>query len=150
MKKGSHFVIALTMIVLISVAPACAPVKKELPEGARETACIEGIVWFQTPSDADPLPYPQTQVTAWRHGTKEALAEAKADNNGKYCIEIPVGDDAVDLRVWGLQNLEGTSYVCNGSRDNIALGTSIKRCGEDCMKINIETQCTQDFRKRRQ
>jgi hypothetical protein len=40
-----------------------------------------------------------------------------------------------------MERMEGKSYICDGSAQNIDLGKGPKKCGEDCFKADIVTQC---------
>jgi hypothetical protein len=103
--------------------------------------CIQGKVWMKSPVDSKQLAYGGVSVTAWRHDKDVALVETKTDSNGNYCIEVPIGDFRLDLRVWGMERMEGKTYICQGSVQEIDPGKSPKRCGEDCFKTDILTQC---------
>ena len=103
--------------------------------------CIQGKVWVKSPIDSKPIPYAGVSVNAWRHGKDLALAETKTGSDGSYCIEVPVGNFRVDLRVWGMERTEGNSYICQGSVQDIDPGKTPMRCGEDCFKTDILTQC---------
>lgn len=96
---------------------------------------------MKNPIDSKQVPWGGVTVNAWRHGKDLALAETKTDSDGNYCIEVPVGDSRVDLRVWGMERMEGTSYICDGSVQNIDPGKTPKKCGENCFKTDIMTQC---------
>ena len=87
-------------------------------------------------------------VNAWRHGKDLALTETKTDSDGNFCIEVPVADFRVDLRVWGTERLEGKTYICEGSAQNIDPGKTQKKCGEDCVKADIVTQCHERVEQR--
>ena len=103
--------------------------------------CIQGKVWMKSPIDSKQVACTGVSVNAWRHDKDLALAETKTDSDGNYCVEVPVGNFRVDLRVWGMERTEGKSYICQGSVQNIDLGKTAKRCGEDCFKTDILTQC---------
>ena len=103
--------------------------------------CIQGKVWMKSPVDSKQGAYAGVSVNAWRHDKELALAETKTDGDGNYCLEVPVGDFRVDLRVWGMERIEGKSYICQGSVQDIDPGKTPKRCGEDCFKTDILTQC---------
>jgi hypothetical protein len=96
---------------------------------------------MKNPIDSKQVPWGGVTVNAWRHGKDLALAETKTDSDGYYCIEVPVGDSRVDLRVWGMERMEGKTYICDGSVQNIDAGKTPKKCGEDCFKTDIVTQC---------
>ncbi len=126
---------------LFFIAFGCSGPQIQKPPETVETTCIQGTVWYRASTDSTPMRYPYATVTAWRDGTDQGLAETKADEAGNYCIEVPLGDHKVDLRVWGLKRLGGTNYTCKGSEESIDLGTTPKKCGEDCVSIDIITEC---------
>jgi len=99
---------------------------------------------MKNPIDSKQVPWGGVTVNAWRHGKDLALAETKTDSDGNYCIEVHVGDSRVDLRVWGMERMEGKSYICDGSVQNIDPGKTPKKCGEDCFKTDIMTKCQKD------
>ncbi len=143
--RGYHrFALGINIIFLLSLTVGCRPIQKQsLPEDFVPT-CIQGRVWYRTPTGATPVPFPHAPITAWRHGTDQPLAETKADEAGNYCIEVPLGVSGVDLRIWEVRRLGGTRSVCKGSREIIDPGTISKKCGEDCVRIEITTDC-QEF-----
>jgi hypothetical protein len=96
---------------------------------------------MKNPVDSKQVAYGGVMVNAWRHDKDLALAESKTDSDGNYCIEVPMGNFRVDLRVWGTERIEGKSYICQGSLQDIDPGKAAKRCGEDCFKADISAQC---------
>ncbi|MGE5843039.1 MAG: hypothetical protein ACM335_12205 [Deltaproteobacteria bacterium] len=94
-----------------------------------------------SPIDSKPVAYAGVSVNAWRHDKDVGLVETKTDSSGNYCIEVPVGDFRLDLRVWSMERMEGKSYICQGSVQEIDPGKTSKRCGEDCFKTDISAQC---------
>lgn len=144
MKNDYRFGLVISLILLLSITAGCGHRQiQDLPEDFVPT-CIQGTVWYRTPTAPTPVPYPYARITAWRHGTDRSLAKTKADKAGNYCIEVPLGGFGVDLRVWGMKHLPSISYTCKGSEDDIDLGTTSKECGEDCIRIDIITDC-QEF-----
>ena len=141
MKNYYRFALVIYSIFLFLITFGCSRTQIQKAPESPETTCIQGTVWYRTSTDSTPMRYPYATVTAWRHGTDQGLAETKADGAGNYCIEVPLGDYKVDLRVWGLKRLGGTSYTCKGSEENIDLGTTSKKCGENCISIDIITEC---------
>jgi hypothetical protein len=103
--------------------------------------CIQGKVWMKSPIDGKQVPYGGVIVNAWRHGKDLALAETRTQSDGSYCVEVPLGESHVDLRVWGMERMQGQSYICEGSTQNIDPGQAQKKCGEDCFEANIVTEC---------
>ncbi len=140
--------LSMSLILLVSQAAVGAPPKGAPERSESGTACIRGTVWYRSPGDTGRVPYPRAKVTAWRHGTREGLAETRADGKGQYCIEVSLGAE-VDLRVWGLEDFGGTSFICRGSADKIVLGTGAERCGGDCIQVDIMTECTDQIPRRR-
>ena len=141
MKNDYHFALRATLSLTFLLMFWCTPVPVQRPPEEFVPSCIQGTVFYRTPADSTPMPYPFATVSAWRHETEQGLAETQTDGQGNYCIEVPVEDFRIELRVWGLQRLEGTTYTCKGSVDNIDSGTNEKRCGEDCLTIDITTDC---------
>ncbi len=119
-----------------------------LPESI-ERSCAQGRVFYKIPTESATVPYPSVTVTAWHHEKNQPLNETKTDQAGNYCIEVPLGDFRVDLRVWGMVYSPKTSFTCTGSEDNIDIGTASNRCGENCKKIDIMTDCKEFIQIRR-
>jgi hypothetical protein len=140
MKRHHRFILAGFMILFLS-ALGCGPSKTQVPSKSVAPACIQGTVWYVSPIDTSKVRFAYAEVNAWRHDTNQPLAKTKADKQGNYCIEVPLGDYRVDLRVWGLRPLRGKDYTCKGSKDHIDLGATSKRCGADCTKVDIVTEC---------
>jgi len=132
MKDHYRFALMVFFILFFSHTVGCSHTQIQKPPEALGTRCIQGTIWYRTPGDSTPVRYPNAAVTAFRHGTEEGLAETKADGAGNYCIEVPLGDFTVDLKVWGMQRLERKSYTCKGSELNIDPGTGPRKCGEEC------------------
>jgi len=147
MKNHDRFGLVIGFALLFSITVGCSSVQVPTPPEDFEPTCIQGTVWYRTPNDATPVRYPHARVSAWRHGTDQGLAETIADSGGNYCIEVPLGDSGVDLRVFGLLRLSGKGYMCKGSKENVDPGETSKRCGEDCLEIDILTEC-QEFQPR--
>lgn len=145
MRNNFRLALGMSWRLLFILALGCSHGQIQKPTHDVETTCIQGTVWYRTPGDSTPVRYPYAAVSAFRHGTEEGLAETKADGAGNYCIEIPLGDFTVDLKVWGVQRLERQSYTCKGSELNINPGTRPRKCGEECKKIDIMTEC-REFR----
>ena len=141
MKNYYRCVLVIHIMFLSFITFGCSGAQIQKPPESFETTCIQGTVWYRAPTDSTPMRYPYATVTAWRHGIDQGLAEVKADEAGNFCIEVPLGDLTVDLKVWGVRRLGGRSYTCKGSEENIDLGTTSKKCGEDCTSIDIITEC---------
>jgi hypothetical protein len=103
---------------------------------------------MKSPIDGSQVPYGGVIVNAWRHGKDLALAETKTQSDGSYCIEVPLEESHVDLRVWGMERMQGQSYICEGSVQNIDPGKTPKKCGEDCFKTDIVTECQEWVQRR--
>jgi hypothetical protein len=145
MTTARRFACRMTVMMLLIILLGCSgtQVVQSPPENFEPT-CIQGTVWYRTPKDSSPVPYPYATITAWRHGTKQGLAETKADEAGNYCIEVPRGDFGVDLKVWGARRIGATRYTCKGSQENVNPDRTSKKCGEGCLRIDIITEC-QEF-----
>lgn len=148
-KKFFFLGLALALLFELGILTACTPMRKELPQADSEVACIEGTVWYRTAEESNLVPYPYANITAWRHGTDKPLGETKANEKGAYCIEVPLGNLKVDLRVWGYVRLSGKDFIFRGSRDGIDLGTNANRCGGDCIKADIMTDITDQIPQHR-
>lgn len=140
MKDNCCFGLLVGLFLVFATHFGCAPVEVQRPPEDFEPTCIQGTVWYRTPDASSPVPYPYARITAWRHGTEQPLAETKAGEAGSYCIEVPLGE-RVDFRIWGLQRLRGMTYTCKGSEEAIDPGTTSEKCGEDCLTIDIMTDC---------
>ena len=147
MKSYYRFPLLIGFVVVSSFVFGCTPVPVQTTPEDFEPACIQGRVLYRSPVDATLVPYPHARISAWRHGTDQGLAETVADSAGDYCIEVPLEESGIDLRVFGVLRLSGTSYTCKGSQENLDPGETSKRCGEECIRIDILTEC-QEFRPR--
>jgi hypothetical protein len=140
MKSNGCLRYASVCALLASCFGCGAPQIQDGPPDSMKT-CIQGKVWMKNPIDSKQIPYAGVNVNAWRHDNDLALGETKTDSNGNYCIEVPAANFRMDLRVWGMDRIEGKSYICQGSLQNIDPGKTPQRCGEDCFKTDILTQC---------
>jgi hypothetical protein len=143
-RKGRRRIslIAAEAVALLLLLTGCAPQQKQLPPASHKAStCIQGIIWMKSPLSASPAPLGQAKVTAWRHGTDEPLGEAVADPKGNYCMELPLAGFRVDLRAWGLVGVRGKNYTCKASVNNIDVGSSPRKCGGDCIRIDVMTEC---------
>ena len=143
------FAFVIVFVVTSTMMAGCSTKKMATLPDSIERSCTQGRVFYRIPSESAAAPYPSVTVTAWHHEKNQPLTETKTDQAGNYCIEVPLGDFQVDLRVWGMVHLPTTSYTCEGSEDNIALGTAPNRCGDNCKKIEIMMDC-KEFTQRRQ
>ncbi len=137
------------IILLFAILVGCVPKPIESVGGDLGSTCIQGNVSYQSPIDASSVPYPSATVSAWKKDAEKSLSEARTDQRGNYCIEIPLGDFRVDLRVWGMVFLEGTTYICQGSESNFDLGKTSLSCGEGCEGVDIVTECKERVPGRR-
>ena len=132
---------ALGIIVLILLTLlSCAPKPFEGVSGNSTITCIQGRVSYKNPIDASLTPYAGATISSWEQGTDRGLSEARTNKTGDYCIEVPVADFKVDLRVWGSVFLEGTTYLCQGSAGDIDQGKHSTSCG-DCKVVDIVATC---------
>ncbi len=145
-----HYYLTFGFIILLfAFLVGCVPKPIESVGGDLGSTCIQGNVSYQSPIDASSVPYPSATVSAWKKDSEKSLSEARTDQRGNYCIEIPLGDFRVDLRVWGLVFLEGTTYICQGSESNFDLGKTSLSCGEGCEGVDIVTECKERVPGRR-
>jgi hypothetical protein len=147
MKRSGCVLFAAVCALLVCGFACGAPQIQGVPADSVKT-CIQGKVWMKSAIDSKQIPYAGATVNVWRHDKDLALVETKTDSDGNYCIEVPVGDFRVDLRVWGMERMDGTSYICKGSVQNIDPGKTQKKCGEDCFKADILTQCEERMDRR--
>ncbi len=148
MKKDYYMTLGF-IILLFAILVGCVPKPVESVGGDLGSTCIQGNVSYQSPIDASSVPYPSATVSAWKKDAEKSLSEARTDQRGNYCIEIPLGDFRVDLRVWGMVFLEGTTYICQGSESNFDLGKTSLSCGEGCEGVDIVTECKERVPGRR-
>jgi hypothetical protein len=145
MRINCRVVLEISLIFSVAIAIGCASEQQVLPPKPIKYAdpvCFQGTVHYLHPSDSQHVPFANVKVTAWRHDeTKKPFAEAMANAMGKYCLEVPLGDYGVDIRVWGMVNLGNKSYTCTASEDDIKLGKTVKKCGEDCTTVNVIAEC---------
>jgi hypothetical protein len=141
MRNAYRFVFVMVVVVISTMMAGCSARQMVTLQDNNERSCAQGRVFCKIPTDSAPVPYASVTVTAWHHEKNQPLTETKTDREGNYCIEVPLGDFQVDLRVWGMVQLPTISYTCTGSEDNIDLGTAPKRCGENCKKIEIMLDC---------
>lgn len=148
MNKDCYFTFGF-IILLFVILGGCAPKPSEGLGGGLDTTCVQGRVSYQSPIDASSQPYPNATVSAWQQDAERPLAEARTNQRGNYCIEVPIGDFRVDLRVWGSLFLERTTYICQGSVGNIDPGKTSISCGEGCNRVDIVTECRERVPSRR-
>jgi hypothetical protein len=153
MRSFHRVALILTSIFSFVMAIGCASeqqVQPPKPVNYSEPVCFQGTVNYLHPSDSRPVPFANVKVTAWRHDeTKKPFAEAMAEADGKYCLEVPLGEYGVDIRIWGMVNLGGKSYTCTASENDIKLGNTTKKCGEDCITVNLIAECKEFIPTRR-
>ena len=140
MKRNGCLVLVSALGLLCGCLGCGAPPLQKAAADAAKT-CIQGKVWMKSPVDSKQVPYAGVSVNVWRQDKNLPLVEAKTDGDGNYCVEIPVGEYRVDLRVWGMERIEGKGYLCEGSVQDVDPGKTSKKCGEDCFKADIATQC---------
>lgn len=149
MKARTGMYCGMFVILALSMAFGCTTKQPAAPSAGLEVTCIEGFVRYGSPVDSAVVPYGNATITAWRHDKDQALAETKADQEGRYCIEVPLGEYTVDLRVWGLERFEAQNYICQGSVDKIDTGKRPRKCGDDCIKVDILAGCKKRVEPRR-
>ena len=140
MNKDYYMTFGFT-ILFFTFLVGCVPKPIEGVGGDLGSTCIQGKVSYQSPIDASSVPYPGATVSAWKKDEEKPLSEARTNQGGNYCIESPLGDFRVDLRVWGQVFLEGTTYICQGSESNFDPGKTPLSCGADCKVVDIVTEC---------
>ena len=140
MNKDYYMTFGFT-ILFFTFLVGCVPKPIESVGGNLGSTCVQGRVSYQSPIDASSVTYPSATVSAWKKDAEKALSEAQTDQRGNYCIEIPLVDHKVELRVWGLVFLEGTTYICQGSESNFVPDKTPLSCGADCKAVDIVTEC---------
>jgi len=140
MKKGYYLAYGCLILFFI-ILGSCAPTPSPKLDGEMGATCVQGRVSYLSPVDASSVPYPSATVSAWKKDSEKPLSEARTNQGGNYCIEIPIGDFRVELRVWGLVFSEGTNYICQGSESNFDPGKTPLSCGADCKVVDIVTEC---------
>ena len=144
--------VVITFIISL-MAAGCGPGQQVQPSKPIEymnPVCFQGTVQYRHPVESSLVPFVNVKVSAWRHDeTKKPFAEAMADAKGKYCLEVPLGDYGVDIRVWGMVNLGGKSYTCTASEDDVKLGQTSRRCGQDCITVDLVASCSEFVPRRR-
>jgi hypothetical protein len=148
-KRGCGFLSSVSALALLGILACAAPPETVTPAGSAVT-CIRGVVRYADPASTAMVPYSSVAVTAWRQGGNQGLAEVKTDKEGKYCIEVPSEAGSADLRVLGLERIEGKNYVCEGSANNIPLAVMTGKCGSgNCLEVNISALCRERVQRRR-
>jgi hypothetical protein len=147
MRINCRVAFEISLILSLLTAMGCGPEQKVQPPKPIEYAepvCIQGTVQYRHPETSNLVSFANVKVSAWRHNeTKKPFAEAMADATGKYCLEVPLGDYGVDIRVWGMVNLGSKSYTCTASENDIKLGMTTKKCGEDCITADLVASCSE-------
>jgi len=139
MNKRHYSALGIIVVVCITLL-SCAP-KPFGGVGSDATmTCIQGKVSYKHPIDASLTPYPGATISSWDQTSDKALSEARTNQVGDYCIEVPVADFKIDLRVWGSVFLKGTTYLCQGSAEDIDQGKHAASCG-DCKVVDIVAAC---------
>jgi hypothetical protein len=147
MRINCRVAFEISLILSLATVMGCGPeqqVQPPKPIEYVEPVCIQGTVQYRRPGESSLVPFANVKVTAWRHNeTKKAFAEAMTDATGKYCLQVPLGDYGVDIRVWGMVNLGSKSYTCTASQDDVKLGKTSRRCGEDCIAAGLVASCSE-------
>ena len=137
-------IIVLAFITLLS----CAPKPFEGISSDATMTCIQGRVSYKNPIDGSLTPYPGATISSWDQTADKALSESRTNQAGDYCIEVPVADFKIDLRVWGSVFLDGNTYLCQGSAGNIDQGKHATSCG-DCKVVDIVATCKERIQNTR-
>ena len=137
-------VLVLMLLLATVCVCGCAPNQTSPPLEGIETTCIQGTVLYKSPVDGKEVPYAGATVGVWLHDTEQGLTETKTDARGNFCLQVPLGDFKVDVRVWGMTRLEHKTYICKGSADNIDLGSIPMDCGSrECLDVLISAECNE-------
>jgi hypothetical protein len=144
------FFLGKVVLFAFPIAVGCSAPQTPIDHSGASVTCIQGTVSYVSPINSAREPYGNAKITAWQSGKDRALVEAKADKEGNYCIEIPLGGNRADLRVWGLERFERTDFICEGSVANIDLGSMSRECSKgNCLKADITAQCRERVDRRR-
>ncbi|UCB48193.1 MAG: hypothetical protein JSW56_13730 [Deltaproteobacteria bacterium] len=153
MRNSCLTVFVVIFVLFFMTTIGCGPeqqVQPPKPIKYLEPVCIQGTVQYRLPDESNLVPFANVKVTAWRHNeTRNPFAEAMADAAGNYCLEVPLREYGVDIRVWGMVNLGNKSYTCTASENDIKLGKTTKKCGEDCATVNLVAECKEFIPTRR-
>jgi hypothetical protein len=139
MSKIHYSALGIIVLILLTLL-SCAPKPFEGISSDATMTCIQGKVSYKNPIDASLTPYPGATISSWDQTADKALSEARTNQMGDYCIEVPVADFKIDLRVWGSVFLQGTTYLCQGSAEDIDQGKHAASCG-DCKVVDIVATC---------
>jgi hypothetical protein len=147
MRINCRVAFEISLILSLATVMGCGPeqqVQPSKPLEYVEPVCFQGTVQYRLPEKSNIVPFANVKVSAWRHNeTKKAFAEAMTDATGKYCLQVPLGDYGVDIRVWGMVNLGSKSYTCTASQDDVKLGKTSRKCGEDCITADLVASCSE-------
>jgi hypothetical protein len=148
--RNNPFSLGKVILFAFSISVGCSTPQTPVDHSGASMTCIQGIVSYVSPINSARAPYANVTTTAWQSGKDRALVETKADQAGNYCIEIPLGSNRVDLRVWGLDRFDRTDYLCEGSVADIDLGSISRECSKgNCLKVDITAQCRERVDRRR-
>ena len=141
MNMRNYSALGIILLILFTL-PSCAPKPFGGISEDSTMTCIQGTVSYKNPIDASLTPYTGATISSWEHGADRALSEAQVNQTGNYCMEVPVDDFKIDLRVWGSVYLEGTTYLCQGSAGDIDQGKHSQSCGGGgCKVVDIVATC---------
>lgn len=148
MNKGLCSAVGIIILLFVALF-SCAPKPFGGISDDSTITCIQGKVSYKNPIDGSSTPYPGATVSAWQQGAEKPLSDARTNQIGLYCIEVPVGDFKMELRVWGSVLLGGTTYICQGLEGDINQGEAFISCGGDCKVVDIITECKERIPSRR-
>ena len=75
--------------------------------------------------------------------------DTKTEKQGRYCLNVSLSHDRIDLKVWGLTYIKKENYICQGGKNGIDLGSTPRKCGEGWMEIDVEVECKESYGRRR-
>ena len=142
-KSRACFFLAFLFAACLLVAKEYLPPKAPGTAMAFDTSCIQGVIWYLHPVDSTRTPLTNATVTAWDVKSSKGISETKTDSRGQYCITVPAGDYKIQLKVWALQRLDRKGYVCKKVSDDINPGLTPRKCGEDCIRLDMEAECSE-------
>ena len=142
-KSRAFYFLALIFTAYLFIFNGHPPQKTAGTAIALEMSCIQGSIWYLHPVDETKMPLPQATVTAWDKKSGKGLSETKTDADGQYCIYVPAGDVTIELRVWGILRINRKGYVCKKVIGDIHPGSAPRKCGENCIRVDTEAECSE-------
>lgn len=148
MMKGSPLAITVILFSLLCTTE-CFSQETPPPPDNGDTGCIQGIVTYRNPQESSPIPCVAATVSLTIPGKDRPFIDTQTDKQGRYCLNVPLRHGRVDLKVWGLNYMDKENSICQGEKTGIDLGSMPRKCGEGCMRIDVEVACKEGYLRRR-